>query len=530
MKKVAFCLRGAVSKQKPFFTQGSLYEKGEYVDFIKCRNSIFKYIVDPNKNYQIDFFCHCWNTDLKDKLKEIYKPRKILVEDNNKYKKIINNKCEKPKDFGGISQSLAIKKSVILKEKYELKNNFKYDIVIIYRYDVLLWKNIILDDYNLNQDNIYVNAHVNCNGDFHFIMNNNNSRYFKFLFNSIELSNKYIMHFWIKKFVTQILKKKIIMDKIIPGKHQEVIRKIQDFSIKKGFLSQQMFDTGFDIQTDHQINSRSHLLKNKKKIVILFSGNCNHKWNYNFNYFESFYNSIICPLYEFDIIICIGCYNHEKSLWKEHLEDKLKMKNLTNIQFIYIIDIPNEETLCNETNIFTKNLNRFKNKYKCQYGKLYYTFKYFNKKCIKNNIEIDYFIKCRFDLIYKSDNKFNPMWLEKYSSNNYISVPSTEFHCIDRWSDRENIHTYPNMVCDQFVFGNNITMNKYFNLYNYNLYKDNYNKVIESILSYYLIISKINFAIIELQFSQPGGNYKLGKNDKWLDTKPNYIKLFMNNV
>ena len=242
MKKVAFCLRGAVSKQKAFFKQNSLYEKGEYVDFIKCRNSIFKYIIGPNKNYQIDFFCHCWNTDLKDKLKEIYKPKIIVVEDNSKYEKIINNKCEKPEDFGGISQSLAIKKSVILKEKYEMKNNFKYDIVIIYRYDLLLWKNIILDDYNLNQDNIYVNAHVNCNGDFHFIMNNNNSRYFKFLFNSIELSNKHIMHFWIKKFVTQILKKKLIMDKIIPGLHQEVIRKIQDFSIKKGFLSKELYD------------------------------------------------------------------------------------------------------------------------------------------------------------------------------------------------------------------------------------------------------------------------------------------------
>ena len=40
MKKVAFCLRGAVSKQEQFLKFNSLYEEGEYVDFIKCRNSV----------------------------------------------------------------------------------------------------------------------------------------------------------------------------------------------------------------------------------------------------------------------------------------------------------------------------------------------------------------------------------------------------------------------------------------------------------------------------------------------------------
>jgi hypothetical protein len=205
------------------------------------------------------------------------------------------------------------------------------------------------------------------------------------------------------------------------------------------------------------------------------------------------------------------------------------MKNLTNIQNIFITNIPNEEKLCNETNNFTNNLHRDKNKYKCQYGKLYYTFKYFNEICIKNNIEIDYFIKCRFDIIYKPDNKFNSTWLEKYSSNNYISLPSTEFHQMDRWSDRTNIHTHPRMVCDQFVFGNKITMNIYFNLYSYN-FTNNYNKGIEQILSDYLLLNKINCAIIELQFAQPGGKYVLGKNNKWLDTITNYSKLFINDI
>ena len=137
--------------------------------------------------------------------------------------------------------------------------------------------------------------------------------------------------------------------------------------------------------------------------------------------------------------IIVGCYNNEKPKWEEYLGSNLKRKNLNNIQVIYITDIPDEELIRTETNIFTKNLHGDKDKYKYQYGKLYYTFKYFRENYLKNNVEIDYYIKCRFDLIYKPDNKFNPIWLEKYSSNNYISVPSTEFHCLDRWSERKNI-------------------------------------------------------------------------------------------
>ena len=76
MNKVAFCLRGAVSKNEPFLTEKSLYKEGKYVDYIKCRNSIFKYIINKNPNFEIDFFCHGWNIDLKDDIENIYKPKK----------------------------------------------------------------------------------------------------------------------------------------------------------------------------------------------------------------------------------------------------------------------------------------------------------------------------------------------------------------------------------------------------------------------------------------------------------------------
>jgi hypothetical protein len=63
------------------------------------------------------------------------------------------------------------------------------------------------------------------------------------------------MHYWIKNYITKICNKNLIMDKIIPGLHQEVIRKIKKFSIDKGYLSQEMYHTGFHIKDDNQIYS-----------------------------------------------------------------------------------------------------------------------------------------------------------------------------------------------------------------------------------------------------------------------------------
>jgi hypothetical protein len=236
--RVAICMRGAISKQNAFFKQNDLYSQGEYVDYQKCYRSIFKHIVQPNA-YSFDFFLHSWNPDLEDELKKLYNPVSSSFEDNRIYNDEISSLCQHDTDFGGISQALTIKKSIELKEKYEKENSIQYDLVIVYRYDVLLWKDINLIEYD--KEKIYVNAHCDSNGDFHFIMNQNNATQFKYLYDSIKLGNHYIMHFWIKNYVINYMKQNIYMDNIIPGFHQEVIRKIYYDSINCGRLSLDTF-------------------------------------------------------------------------------------------------------------------------------------------------------------------------------------------------------------------------------------------------------------------------------------------------
>jgi hypothetical protein len=253
MKKVAICLRGAVAKtNKRFLTPESLYDEGRYVNYVAVYNSIKKHIIDCNPDYQFDFFIQCWNIDLKNELIDLYKPKSHLFENNNVYKnEIVNslNNTNKPMtDFASISQMLAISKSILVmknyidKQKYINNVNINYDLVIFYRPDVLLFKDMELNKYNVNE--IYVNAHVDKGGDFHFIMNLENSYEFIKLYGMTKFNNivsDHALHGKIKMFVQYIMNKKLIMDDIKPGVHQEVLRKLKLCSIDTHHIPMESF-------------------------------------------------------------------------------------------------------------------------------------------------------------------------------------------------------------------------------------------------------------------------------------------------
>lgn len=229
MKRVAICLKGAVGKKggphDRFYAQGDLYKTGEYVDYEAVRDSIHKHIVKANVDYQFDFFLHGWNLDLASNLVKIYDPKLSFFENNNNYNQTISSIVANPSDFGGVSGGLSLKKSLELMEMYEINKDFEYDIVIVYRYDVLLWKDMILDDYNVDEY-LYVNAwNQSCQADFHFVMSKDNAYKFKYLYDSIALfNNVHGFHHWINNYVTNILGLKMKEDCISAGKDQEHLR------------------------------------------------------------------------------------------------------------------------------------------------------------------------------------------------------------------------------------------------------------------------------------------------------------------
>ncbi len=239
-------MRGAISKENifRFQTKSSLYDKGEYIDYKSCFNSIVKHIINPNSNnYDFNFFCHGWNYDLENELTELYQPKKKLFEDNNIYASLIESVCGNKDSYGGVSHALSLKKSIELKEEYEKENNIAYDIIILYRYDILLWKDMILNNYNNLEENIYCNGFLNGQGDFHFIMSNKNSNNFKNLFNSVTNGNPEIVHCWINNYVKNYMRINMVSDNIKAGVFQDVMKGIQDRSISKGHLTNEQLES-----------------------------------------------------------------------------------------------------------------------------------------------------------------------------------------------------------------------------------------------------------------------------------------------
>ena len=200
-KRAALCIRGAISKIGSRFTyKNTIYStNSEYINYKSVYNSIKKHIIDANVDYDVDVFLQSWNYDIKDELISLYKPVSHLIEDNAIYFDEIESKCNKADDFGGISQALAIQKVLTLKEIHENYNNFKYDIVILFRPDVLIWTDMIFSKYDTSY--FYTDGHQENQGDIHFVMSSMHANVFKNLYLSLDNGNYHELHGWIKRYI-----------------------------------------------------------------------------------------------------------------------------------------------------------------------------------------------------------------------------------------------------------------------------------------------------------------------------------------
>jgi hypothetical protein len=236
-------MRGAISKINGRLNYpGQINAKVPYVNYRACASSITKHIIAANPDCTFDFFLQSWNPELKDELLSLYQPKAHLFEDNDNYQSEILQKLADSnrgiENFGTVSQTLAIQKSIHLLLNYMQVQECTYDLVIIYRYDLLLWKDMILDRYDPEQ--IYVNAHPNFGGDFHFIMNPKLCAEFSKIYDIMGHVNLVTIHpsnGLYNIYVRNIMCRPLIMDDIVPGRDQEVVRKIKVFSIGRGHLS-----------------------------------------------------------------------------------------------------------------------------------------------------------------------------------------------------------------------------------------------------------------------------------------------------
>jgi hypothetical protein len=253
-KRVALCIRGAVSrKRRPVkYIDDTSLPLEEYIDINVIYNSIKKHIIDCNKNYKIDIFIHCWDMNLEEDLVTLYKPVKYLFENNNKYKSEMKSKLHPnahPREYNQASQLLTIQKVIMLKEEYEKVNNFYYDKVILYRPDLLLWKDMILDTYDNKK--VYVNQWSgNSLADFHFVMSNFNSKKFKCMYDILDNTIEHILHSYIKYYVENYMGLQLVEDNIKAGHDQEVLRIIKlSLDYNKSITIEKLKEYGFKSET-----------------------------------------------------------------------------------------------------------------------------------------------------------------------------------------------------------------------------------------------------------------------------------------
>jgi hypothetical protein len=229
MKRVAFCLRGAVSKyNNRFLNPGDIYqESSSYINIRAVYNSIQHHIIKVNPAYQFDFFIQSWNPDLKTMLSDLYQPVSTIFENNQLYSEEIQSKCAPGIIFAGVSQCLGMKKGLNLVQEYEDKNNTKYDIVILYRPDVLLWKDMNLNEYDVER-HIYMNGHSLGwkTGDLHFVMSSYHSRKFSTLYEWLSIDHPFIAHQTIPYFIEHELHLSLRNDSIFVLIHQDCLRNI----------------------------------------------------------------------------------------------------------------------------------------------------------------------------------------------------------------------------------------------------------------------------------------------------------------
>lgn len=156
--KVALCLSGIVgSKQK--------FGKGFDLDYSVGYRYLKNAIIDKA---DVDVFIHSWSESHKDGLCDLYNPVDCVFE------KQVDFNYSNPKSFAILSQAYTRKASVNLALSYEIKNNFKYDFVLLTRFDLAWFKSFNFKE--LDTSKIYAagpEAFGKIN-DFFFLANSKN--------------------------------------------------------------------------------------------------------------------------------------------------------------------------------------------------------------------------------------------------------------------------------------------------------------------------------------------------------------------
>ncbi len=177
--KIALCLFGILGGKDGQDGKGGLIHPFHGYRFYK------EYFIE---RYKPDIFIHSWSKEAEEEILKIYEPTKFIIEEQEDFSNVklssynISNNfyilkqdykykpiCETQKDntfpyLNQLSQRShsrwkSSKEVLELKRLYEDENNFKYDFVLLTRFD--LWFRKMFDLENLDRNMFYVSPRTN---------------------------------------------------------------------------------------------------------------------------------------------------------------------------------------------------------------------------------------------------------------------------------------------------------------------------------------------------------------------------------
>jgi len=145
-KNIALCLYGFIGS--PFCKNIERKDNEKNINLLMLELSYLhlkKYIIDVNPQFNFDIFLHCWNTNIKKELIEIFKPKKYIIIEPINMDSIVKVNHNKIKN--NFSRMLNNKMVVNLVDDYVKEKNIKYKQVILSRYDIAYLNNFNISKY-----------------------------------------------------------------------------------------------------------------------------------------------------------------------------------------------------------------------------------------------------------------------------------------------------------------------------------------------------------------------------------------------
>lgn len=145
--RIALCLHGLVGSTR-----------GKNGDLLGGSNEVLELSYNHNSKYilneNVDVFVHSWSTELEKDITHLYAPKKYLIEPQIKFEVPEYIKADYKRAFNHLSRWYSYREVVKLKTEYETQEDFKYDFVLVQRFD-LCW-NTSIEFNKMLLDKFYV--------------------------------------------------------------------------------------------------------------------------------------------------------------------------------------------------------------------------------------------------------------------------------------------------------------------------------------------------------------------------------------